>query len=164
MLLTGRSEHAIDGKLRLAVPARYRNLWRQERDGDAWMCLPWPTGHLRLYTEGRFTQLAEQRGGSLTPDETEADVETTLFGLAERLEPDTAGRVSLPKRHLEMVGLPSEAPIEVVVVGAGTRLEVWGKERWTSEEQARFKRLPELIRQLESGKHGGDGGPRRAIP
>mgnify|MGYP000998081643 CR=1 FL=1 len=90
MLFTGHSEHSIDSKLRLAVPARYRNLWDPARDGGAWVCIPWPTGHLRLYTEATFSRMAEQGEMSLTPDETTAELETSLYGLAERLEMDSA--------------------------------------------------------------------------
>ena len=33
MLFTGTSEHTLDAKLRLAIPAKYRNQWNPERDG-----------------------------------------------------------------------------------------------------------------------------------
>ena len=47
MLFTGHSEHTIDAKLRLAIPAKYRNNLTPERDGLAWFCVPWPGGVLR---------------------------------------------------------------------------------------------------------------------
>ncbi|MFN9132508.1 MAG: division/cell wall cluster transcriptional repressor MraZ, partial [Phycisphaerales bacterium] len=97
MLFTGRSEHVIDKKLRLAVPAKYRNQWSIERDGSAWFCIPWPEGRLRLYTEKRFADLAERGADTLTPSEDMAEFETTFFGSAERLEQDEQGRVVLPK-------------------------------------------------------------------
>ncbi len=148
MLFAGHSEHSIDSKLRLAIPAKYRHQWDAERDGGAWFCVPWPTGHLRLYTEGRFRQLASTDPGSLTPDETTAALETDLFGLAERIEPDSAGRISLPRLHLELTGLGQE----VVVVGARTRLEIRDRASWKSTMEDRFNRLPDLAKRMQLGE------------
>ena len=64
MLFTGYSEHSIDSKLRLAIPAKYRNQWDSVRDGNAWFCIPWPSGLLRLYTESQFNRLAEAMGAA----------------------------------------------------------------------------------------------------
>ncbi len=146
MLFTGHSEHTIDAKQRLAIPAKYRNQWDVERDGSAWYCVPWPTGHLRLFTETTFQQLANQAESSLTPGEEEADLESDFYGFAERIEPDSAGRINVPNSHIELLGLPQE----VVIVGARTRLEVHPRERWKEAAAERFRRLPDLVRRIEN--------------
>lgn len=146
MLFTGHSEHSIDGKLRLAVPAKYRNLWVSARDGDAWYCLPWPTGHLRLYTESGFKQLAGEGGSSLLADEDREQWDATVFAFAERLELDSAGRLAIPARHLRLTGLKPES--QVAVVGARDRLEVHDLAKWEAQSEADFKKLPELRRKL----------------
>jgi MraZ protein len=145
VLFTGQSEHSIDAKQRLAIPAKYRNQWDAARDGGAWICIPWPTGHLRLYTESTFAALAKQSDASLTPDEDLAELQTTLFGLAERLEMDSAGRINLPQQHLKLAGLSSE----VSIVGAGDRLEVRSRGEWTSATQDRFQALPTLVQRIQ---------------
>lgn len=155
MLCTGQSEHTIDSKQRLAIPAKYRNQWDAARDGGAWFCIPWPTGHLRLYTETTFTNLARQGEMSLTPDEDLAELQSTLFGLAERLEMDSAGRVNIPQQHLKLAGIGSE----VTVVGAGDRLEVRNRSAWTDGTLERFNALPKLIERTKSKKRdAGVGG------
>ncbi|MCW5764492.1 MAG: hypothetical protein KIT68_00785 [Phycisphaeraceae bacterium] len=154
VLFTGYSEHQIDPKQRLAIPAKYRNQWDPSRDGGAWYCVPWPDGHLRLYTESTFTELARRGETSLTPGQLEAELESTLFGFAERLEMDSAGRIALPKRHLELTGLKSD----VVVVGARVRLEVRDRAAWQKQSEDRFKQLPGLIAQIEAYRRG-HGGP-----
>ncbi len=141
MLFTGLSNHAIDAKLRLAIPAKYRNQWDAARDGAAWYCIPWPTGHLRLYTETRFRDLAERREQTLTPGRNEAELEKVLFGFAERLEMDSAGRINIPKQHLELAKIGSE----VVIVGAGVRLEVHDRATWEAAKDELFQKLPDLI-------------------
>ena len=140
MLFTGHSQHTIDPKLRLAVPAKYRNQWDPARDGAAWFCIPWPTGHLRLYTEGRFAHMAEQGESSLAISNEQAELESRLYGFAERLEMDTAGRITLPRSHLQLAGLGTE----VVVVGARTRLEVHDRAAFEASLDERFRQLPAL--------------------
>jgi MraZ protein len=137
VLFTGESEHTIDGKLRLAVPAKYRHQWDAQRDGGAWFCLPWPPDHLRLYTEAEFTRMSLEFQASLTPSTQLAELQSTLFSNAERLELDSAGRLSLPKRHVERVKLP----VDVFVVGAGRRLEIYSKARWTQIADERWQKL-----------------------
>ncbi len=138
MLFTGQSQHSIDPKLRLAVPAKYRNQWDPLRDGSAWYGLPWPTGHLRLYTENTFAALSPDAGtNALRPADDDAKEEANFFSFAERLEMDSAGRINLNKRHLELAGLGNE----VVIVGARNRLEIHDVRRWEADERTRFEAL-----------------------
>ena len=145
MLFTGNSEHTVDGKGRLAIAAKHRAGWDKDKDGEAWFAIPWPTGHLRLYTEKAFMELAEREPSSLTPAEERAGLDTTLFGFAERIEMDANGRITLPRMLVEMTGIRNE----VVVVGARDRLDVHDKEKWTATLQERFQRLPELVRRIQ---------------
>ncbi len=147
MLFTGHSEHTIDAKLRLAIPAKYRNQWDPVQDGGAWYCIPWPTGHVRLYTEATFKQLALQGANTLAPQEAQAGLESSLYGFSERVEMDSAGRIMIPKSHMEWTGLSSE----VVVVGARVRLEVHNRAAWNATARQRFESLPDLIARLGSG-------------
>ncbi len=160
MLFTGQSEHAIDGKQRLAIPAKYRNQWDPVRDGGAWVCIPWPTGLLRLYTESTFAALARQSEMSLTPDEDLAELQATLFGLAERLEMDTAGRITIPAHHRKLTGLSDE----VTVVGAGDRLEIRPRQTWSDTTPDRFQALPDLARRVEARRRGLTQTPPAAFP
>ena len=158
MLFTGTSEHAVDAKLRLAIPAKYRNQWDVVRDGGAWFCVPWPAGgasgnpaigggnHLRLYTESAFTKLADQLPATLAPNPVQADFDASFFGYAERLEMDTAGRIMLPKLHVQLTTLPTD----VVIVGARTHLEVRGKDTWLAGHASRFPALPDLALRIDA--------------
>ncbi|MDX2117776.1 MAG: hypothetical protein SFY96_06305 [Planctomycetota bacterium] len=150
MLFTGFAELTIDAKGRLAIPAKYRSQWVPERDGAAWFCVPWSEGRmLRLYTEGRFTQLSEQAPHSLTPGADEANLDADFYGLVARLEMDSAGRVILPREHLELVGLGTE----VVVIGARNRLEVRDRATWKASLPERFTTLPRLVERIESKRN-----------
>ncbi len=157
LFFTGYSEHTIDSKLRLAIPAKYRSLLDAKRDGKAWFSVPYPGGPIRLYTEARFTRLAEMGQESLIPDEDEAELDATLYGSTERLEMDSAGRIMLPRNHLTWAGLTSP---DVVIVGARNRLEVYDREKWHASYAERFGRLPTVIARQESKRARRDGGSR----
>jgi len=148
MIFTGYSELTIDAKQRLAVPSKFRALLDPQRDGNAMYCIPWPGHGLMLFTEPMFQQFASQAEGTLTPGEDEQEFETSFFGLTERLELDSAGRISIPKLHLELTKLPSE----VVVVGARFRLEVMDRAVWMAGMQGRFERLALQARKFKGGR------------
>lgn len=149
MLFTGHYEHTIDAKNRLAIPAEVRSRWQTERDGAAWFAVPWRKGLIRLYTETDFHQRANSRPLTLTPDEDEAELQATLFGLSSRLEIDAAGRVRLPEDMLAMTELTGD----VVLVGAGDRLEIRDRAEWRRSKSERLAQLPELMARI-SAKRG----------
>src|SRR5690606_341929 len=97
VLFTGHYEHSIDAKHRLAIPADIRARWNPVTDGAAFFAVPWVGGVIRLYTETDFHQRAGAAPLTLTPDEDEAELQATLFGLSRRLELDAAGRVRIPE-------------------------------------------------------------------
>ena len=148
MLFIGTSEHAIDPKARLAIPAKYRNQWDPNRDGTAWVAIPWPGGVVRLFTEAAFEKLAAGEHDTLTPSRGAAEFEAGFFGFAERLEMDSAGRITLPKAHLEFTKLKTD----VVIVGAGNRLEIRDKATWLAEAPGRFALMDTLADQVNSQK------------
>ncbi len=141
MIFTGQSDLTIDAKQRLAIPAKYRSLLKPDRDGTAWYCVPWGEGKLALYTERRFEEIVEGRDLTLTPDETESTMDSAFFGMCERIEPDAAGRIVIPKRHQEMANLKED----VVVVGCGKYLEIWDRERWNERFEQNFRKLPTIV-------------------
>lgn len=148
MLFTGHAELTIDPKQRLAIPAKYRSQWSEERDGLAWFCVPWSARQIRLFTEKTFEHLAAQCSNSLTQAMDEAELDADLFGFAERLELDSAGRLTIPKLHLQMTQLGTD----VVVVGARNRLEIRDRAAWTATIPERFARLPSLLSRVDSKK------------
>ena len=143
MIFTGHAEAKIDGKQRIAIPAKFRNVLKDE---SAWISLPWER-KLMLYPASRFAELAEGFGNSLAPGGDEQELDTNLFGMAERLEMDATGRVILPTMHLEYAGLATDG--SVAVVGAGKRIEVRDLAAWTASMQERFRSVPAMMRNLE---------------
>lgn len=148
----GEADAIIDSKQRLAIPAKFRSRVDVKRDGKAWVCVPSHIGLLRLYTEEVFDRLSDNVKDTVNPDEDEAEIESVLFGLSERLEPDSVGRIVLPKKHLEKARLGTE----VVVTGARNRLEVHDRERWQERVRIGF---PKVGRPLDRSPTRGDREP-----
>ncbi|MEM8758640.1 MAG: hypothetical protein AAGF47_12775 [Planctomycetota bacterium] len=140
MLFTGSTELNVDAKGRLSIPSRYRSQ-RKDEDNTAWITLPWPDGSIRIYTEPMFETLAASLGDSLTLSADQAALRRTIFAAAERIEADSAGRIRVPQKHLDLAGIGSA----VVVIGAGSMLEIRDRHTWLDEEQRRFGELPTLI-------------------
>jgi len=150
VLFTGHYEHTIDAKHRLAIPADIRGRWSTASDGAAFFAVPWVGGIIRLYTETDFHQRAGAAPLTLTPDEDEAELQATLFGLSRRLELDAAGRVRIPEDLLELTGLGAD----VVLVGAGDRLEIRDRAAWSASKAERLAKLPELMRRISARRSG----------
>jgi MraZ protein len=147
VLFTGTSEVTIDAKQRLSVPARYRAQLEASGHPAVWYCVPWSARLIRLYPEKTFETLASMAGtGSLMPAEDEAELEAAFFGLAERIEADAAGRLVIPRPHLEIARLTPE----VVVIGARNRLEIRDRGAWQGSTPERFAKMPVTAALLES--------------
>lgn len=147
MPFTGQAEANIDAKQRLAIPAKFRNRWSPEHDGATWFCVPWPqTGSLRLYTEKMHNELftAGRRDPSLTPDEDQAELDVILHSVTEQVDVDANNRIRLPAWQLEHLGMPKE----VIVLGAGDRLEIRARDAWQSEFDDRLAKMAELSKRL----------------
>lgn len=153
MLFTGHYEHTIDSKQRLAIPADIRAQWRNEVDGTAWYAAPWVGRVIRLFTETSFRKHAAEYQRGLTPDQDEAELITTLFGLSARAEMDAAGRIRLSEDMLELAELGSE----VVLVGSGEWLEIRDRDEWRKKKLERLKQLPELLRKVRQNNRSPEG-------
>ena len=151
MSFIGQAEVTIDKKSRLAVPAKFRAALENGKLGPAWVSMPRGPGVLWLIPEVSFDGLSDQWGDSLIPDMDTEALETVLFSFSERVEMDAAGRVTVPRKHLELTGLDGE----VVVIGVKSRLEIHSRAAWLEREKERLARLPELIARMSARRPQG---------
>lgn len=141
MIFTGHAELTIDAKQRLAIPAKHRARHNAERDGAAWYCVPWGREKLMLYTEKRFEEMVEKGEFTLTPDEETSERASNFFGMCERLEPDSAGRIIIPQSHKRIAGIGEN----VAMIGCGKYLELWNQEAWDRGQEKRFESLKSSV-------------------
>jgi MraZ protein len=158
VIFTGHSELTIDAKQRLAVPSKYRAQLEQNAEPPALYCMPWDGHGLMLFPESVFKELADRQGKRMFPVGDGAELQTDMFGLTERLEWDSAGRIAIPRFLTELVGLKSD----VVVIGARYRLDVKDRAAWMQGLKDRFQRYSRQGETLGGG--GGDAGPMPSPP
>lgn len=130
----GEKLHALDEKKRITVPAQWRKL-EKTYYLHAWPSFITMTPPSTLEVE--TAQIAESR--NMTPEQRRM-FHQLHFSSAREVTVDAQGRVVLPDDLCGMAGLETE----VMMAGAGTRIEVWQPQKWSE-----FKRAnEEMYRQL----------------
>jgi MraZ protein len=132
-VFTGTYRVRVDDKGRLAIPAAYR---KQLPEGS-FVSLGLDNV-LAIYPPDLWASLAENLLSPLQGPDQRA-LSRTLYSLSEAFEPDGQGRIILrpEQRRLAEIGAPSS----VVVIGSGSRVEIWQEARWDSysaDAQGRF--------------------------
>jgi MraZ protein len=136
----GHYEHSLDAKNRLSVPARFRAAFSSgvvlAKDPEPCVGI-WPTE--------THEAIIERALSGLNPMGSRAR-RLSRFHQANSFDADldAAGRVTLPPPLLAHAGVEKE----VVVAGVGDHLEVWGKERWSSQQDALDADIEEVTEQL----------------
>lgn len=132
----GEFRHAVDGKGRVAVPARFR----ARLDGGAYVAR-WIDGCLGLFPRSTFEELGERVAARPVTDAGARAFGRLVFSAAYEVELDGQGRILVPAGLREWAGIASEA----LVVGAVTRLELWSPDRWADYRAAQAADEPEVL-------------------
>jgi MraZ protein len=124
----GRSEHTLDGKGRLNIPARFRDVLLREYDDRLLITPPW-TKCLRIYPIQEWEK-KEQALLSLERQQPHvAKMVRYLVGGSVECQSDKNGRILLPIHLRNQLNLEKE----IVMNGMLTFFEVWDKETWDRE-------------------------------
>lgn len=141
MIFTGQYEHGIDGKNRLAIPAKWRGRLDPARDGPGFYVAPGtPPSTLWLYTERHFESLAEQFQSELIQDEDILRFEQDFFPRADLVELDTQGRVLIPEKMLKAAGLGRD----VIVCGVRDHIEIRSPQEHEKQSAESAERSREI--------------------
>lgn len=126
--IIGQYEYCLDPKNRVVVPPSYRNALIGE-NGAHFVLAIGQDGCLRLFLPSQWDRLVSD-AKTLTqdiPDKEKARAARRhLFGTAVPAEVDEQGRILVPQTLKDYAGLKKD----VMVVGAGSWMELWAAERW----------------------------------
>jgi MraZ protein len=123
--MTGEYSYTLDAKGRMAVPAKLRG----ELGNVVYLCRG--VGRtLFLYPLAVWEEMAARL--SAMPLSKARPLQLTIFASAERFDLDAQGRVLIPQKLREHAGLQKN----VVILGAGTRAEIWSEEAWRGYERS----------------------------
>ena len=123
-MLLGEYDHTLDDKNRLTLPAKLR-----AELGDEVVITRGLDGCLSVYSRAAFGLLAE-RMGTLDPLNRETrTMQRYFFTGAPPVELDRQGRMVIPAKLLESVGITRE----VTVAGVYDHLEIWDRVKWREQ-------------------------------
>ena len=130
LLLCGTSELALDDKGRLAVPARYRELLKEECYGECVITRSLFDPCLWLYpkTEWEVAAAALSSLPSLT-DELCRSLQRLLLGSAVYVKMDAQSRILLPQELRSAGSITKKA----VLIGMQNKFELWSDEVLTQQ-------------------------------
>ena len=120
-MFTGEYRHTVDDKGRLAIPVRFRAELAQGAQVSNWM-----DGCVALHPQSEWDSLAEKINALPFTDPRGRTLRRLLFGSAQEVSLDRQGRFVLPQWLREDADIENE----VVLVGAGNRIELWSPKRW----------------------------------
>lgn len=125
-MFLGEYKHSIDPKGRVTIPARFR-----DELGSSFVATKGLDDCIFIYPMDEWKIL---EGKLKTLPFTRADVRSFVrffFAGACELEMDKQGRILLPANLREYAGIEKE----LVVIGVGSRVEIWSSETWEGYNQ-----------------------------
>ncbi len=135
-MFQGATQLNLDGKGRLAIPAKHRDALLVQCAGKLVLTADHEDACLLLYPESEWLPISEQLRKMPSLNTQVRHLQRRLLGYAEAVEMDAAGRV------LVSPALRSYAKLDkqVVLVGQGNKFELWDEVRWTqlSEQSISF--------------------------
>jgi MraZ protein len=126
----GEFKHQLDAKNRCRVPAKLRG-----ELGEKFVVTKGGSGCLFVFNEKRMEALNEKVANVPMFDRSVQEAVRKWFSSAADVENDDQGRFLLPQN------LKDYAKIEknIVVIGAGSRIEIWSEERWNDYNSGNLK-------------------------
>ena len=120
-MFMGEYNHTIDAKGRVIVPSKFR-----ETLGDEFVVTKGLDGCLFVYDNNEWAAFEEKlKSLPITNKDARQFVRFFLAGAAS-VEVDKQGRILLPGSLREFAELIKDG----VLIGVGSRIEIWSKERW----------------------------------
>jgi len=120
-MLVGSSQRTVDSKGRMILPKEFRSYFE-----GGLMVTKGLDNCLLLYPMKEWERLVERIEEMPSGSEATRRFTRLFFADASNLIPDGQGRVLIPPRLREMVGITGE----VFIVGLANKAEVWDPEGW----------------------------------
>lgn len=139
-MFTGEHNHTIDAKGRLIIPAKYREVL-----GETFYVTKGLDGCLFVYDNTEWAAFEEKlKSLPLTSKDARKFVRFFLAG-ATLAEVDKQGRILIPASLRKYAELEKE----VVLLGVGSRVEIWNKEKWEAVSDFDDDDMDEVAEHME---------------
>jgi len=140
-MFLGRYHHTIDGKGRLTVPARYRDLLAAE---GAYLTQGFDQ-NINVYPQLIFERISLRVNQLSMTDPNARILRRLMFSNAELVVLDRTGRILIPQFLREELNLNGEA----VIVGMGDYFEIWSPVQWAGQATMMEENEPIAMRFMD---------------
>lgn len=142
----GQSEHSIDDKGRVALPARMRRELSPDANETfiAWQGIEQCVTLIPVNVWTEKAELLKKLSPFLKDNRT---VKRTESRRAEPVTLDAQGRVSLPRTHIDHADLTGE---KVVIIGTIDTIEIWDPAILQAEDDAQADSYESLVESVMS--------------
>jgi len=120
-LFIGEYEHSVDTKGRVIMPSKLR-----EDIGEKFIVTKGLDGCLFAYSITEWTNFEEKLKTLPLTNKNARDFVRFFLSGAVECEIDKQGRFLIPGNLREYATLEKE----IIIIGVGTRIEIWNKEEW----------------------------------
>lgn len=120
-MLIGEYEHSLDAKGRLIMPAKLR-----EDIGEKFIITKGLDGCLFGFSQSEWTNFEEKLKTLPLTNKNARDFVRFFLSGATECEIDKQGRFLIAGNLRQYANLEKE----VAIIGVGTRIEIWNKEKW----------------------------------
>lgn len=138
---------ALDGKGRLAIPTKYREMLMQRCGGRLVLTMD-PDRCLLLYPFSDWEPIEQKLNALPSFNPISRQMQRLLVGSATDMEMDNAGRILLPATHRGYAALDKD----VMLVGQGNKFEIWDAAAWNE----RFSGITELPGKMDEALRNGE--------
>lgn len=122
-MLIGEFEHSLDAKGRLIMPAKLR-----EDIGERFVVTKGLDGCLFAFSLTEWTNFEEKLKTLPLSNKNSREFTRFFSSGATECEIDKQGRFLIPNNLRQVANLEKE----VIIIGVGTRIEIWNKDKWKS--------------------------------
>jgi MraZ protein len=133
-MFRGVNTVSLDGKGRIVVPARHRDVLVAIAAGRIIVTAD-PGGCLLLYPLSEWEPIEKKLSGLSDFNPQTRSIKQLMIGYAQDMDMDSAGRILLPPMLRDFAGLDKN----VVLAGQVSRLEIWNEERWNARIASALK-------------------------
>ena len=120
-MLIGEYEHSLDAKGRLIMPAKIR-----EDIGEKFIVTKGLDGCLFGFSQNEWTNFEEKLKALPLTNKNARDFVRFFLSGATECEVDKQGRFLIASNLREYANMEKD----VVIIGVGTRLEIWNRDKW----------------------------------
>ena len=125
-MLIGEYEHTLDAKGRISMPAKLR-----KDMGDIFIVTKGLDGCLFAFSQEEWMNFETKLKSLPLSDKNARNFVRFFLAGATECELDKQGRFLIPNNLRQSANLQKDA----IIIGVGTRLEIWDRETWNSKDQ-----------------------------